>query len=234
MREDVHYMRRQAHTAKQLPQDSYLQMPPKPRIFHGRDRFVADTVDALTNTNSEHAPPRICIHGPGGMGKTAAAIAVMEDPKVILRFGNERRFWVPCACATSPDLFIQLLYNSLRISRDSGRYLEDVIADLESSSLPRLVLLDNFETPWDPIEGSRESVENVLIRLSAVSQLSILVTMRTNVPPSEQIAWIDRPLGTVDAQSSKDIYCDIHPAARGSQSSTNCLKCWDMPRLQFS
>ncbi len=215
MREDLHYIRRQAHTANQLSQDSYLQMPPKPRIFHGRDRFVADTVDALTNTDTERKPPRICIHGPGGMGKTAAAIAVMEDPKVIHKFGNECRFWVPCACASSPDLFIQLLYQGLRITRDTGKYLEDIIAELESSSLPRLVLLDNFETPWDPTEGSRESVENVLIRLSSVSQLSILVTMRANIPPSEQIIWIDRPLGTVDTKSSKDIYCDIHPAAKG-------------------
>jgi tetratricopeptide (TPR) repeat protein len=211
---------RQAHTAIHT---SSRQMPPKPSIFYGRDQFVEDIAKILSSASAGPKPPRICIHGPGGMGKTSAAITVMEHPDIKNKFTENDRFWVPCVSATSPDILLHILYLNLRISRDTGDYLSDIMTELQSSPAPRLMLLDNFETPWDPIERTREDVEKILHSLSALSQLSILVTMRTNIPPSEEIDWVDKPLDAVDPGTSKKIYCAIDSRAEGKQKLDELL-----------
>lgn len=86
------------------------------------------------------------------------------------------------------------------------------------------MLLDNFETPWDPIEGTKEDVEKILHSLSSLSQLSILVTMRTNIPPSEEIDSVDKPLDAVDPETSKKIYCAIDPRAAGKPKLVELLE----------
>ena len=204
---------RHAHTATH---NTSRQMPPKSSIFYGRDQFVDDIVEILINASGGSKPPRICIHGHGGMGKTSAAIAVMEHPDILNKFAENDRFWVPCVSAKSPDILLRILYHNLRISRDTGDYLSDIMVELQSSAAPRLMLLDNFETPWDPIEGTKEDVEKILLSLSTLSQLSILVTMRTNNLPSEEIVWVDKPLDAVDRMTSRKIYCAIDSRAEGN------------------
>jgi len=119
-------------------------MPSKPDNFHGRDLVIADIVPLLTAEGS----PRIAILGPGGMGKTSVALAIMEHPDVQARF-NDRRFWVPCVEATSPSLFLDILAGSLRVTPATDDLLFDITTELRASSDPRVILLDNFETPWD-------------------------------------------------------------------------------------
>ena len=212
MKKAAQIINRQAHSATRV---SLMQMPPKlPNLF-GRDAFVAEIVDELTRSSESSGFPRICVHSPGGMGKKSVALAVAEDDKVMNTFGENGRFWVPCISATSPDLLLQLLYTNLRISLDTGNYLRDIIAELRSSSSPRLILLDNFETAWFPIEGTRDDVENILRQLSLVMHVGILVTMRANLPPAREINWVDKELRAVDKEHSIEIYCTIQPEARG-------------------
>src|SRR5882762_3125395 len=61
----------QVHKATLLP---WGEMPMKPRHFHGRDAIVTDVARLLTSGDTS----RVCILGPGGMGKTSVALAVME------------------------------------------------------------------------------------------------------------------------------------------------------------
>ena len=212
---------RHAHTATHTPS---RQMPPKSAIFYGRDQFVDDIVEILINACGGSKPPRICIHGHGGVGKTSAAIAVMEHPDIQNKFAENDRFWVPCVSAKSPDILLRILCHNLRISRDTGDYLSDIMVELQSSAAPRLMLLDNFETPWDPIEGTKEDVEKILLSLSTLSQLSILVTMRTNNLPSEEIVWVDKPLDAVDRMTSRKIYCAIDSRAEGKPKLDELLE----------
>lgn len=107
MQNSMSVLIRQAHTAIHA---SSRQMPPKPSIFYGRDQFVDDIAKILTSASTGQKPPRICIHGPGGMGKTSAAIAVMEHSDIQVKFTENDRFWVPCVSATSPDVLLHILY----------------------------------------------------------------------------------------------------------------------------
>jgi len=187
-----------------------LVMPSKPLIFLGRDSIVEDIARRLFNADS----PRIAILGPGGMGKTAVALAVMENTSVMEKYAKNS-FWVPCVEARSPSQFLDLVARSLRITQASNDRLHDIISELETSSQPRVVLLDNFETPWD-LENSQSKIEDILGALAKVPQLALLVTMRSNYPPSDAIKW-ERlewsSLPALDVNAARQVYIDIHPDA---------------------
>jgi hypothetical protein len=216
IKEMVNQARRGHKAAVFLP---FGGMPMKPRNFHGHDAVVADVAHLLTNGDQS----RVCILGPGGMGKTSVALAVMESKAVGKKFREENRFWVPCIGATSPSLLLQILYQSLRITRDTGETLADIHSELKASTDPRILLLDNFETPWNPRQGDQRDVEHILRSLSALPHITILVTMRSNFPPSDEIEWEYKYLLPTDEEASRMIYTNIDPSAAAHPALGNLL-----------
>jgi tetratricopeptide (TPR) repeat protein len=196
------------------------EMPMKPRNFRGRDAIVMDVARLLTSGDTS----RVCILGPGGMGKTSVALAVMENDAVGKRFTEANRFWVPCIGGSSPALFLQILHSSLRITRDTGDVLADIRNELRASTDPRIILLDNFETPWNPREGHQHDVERILRSLSSLPHISILVTMRSNFPPSDEIQWECENLLPTDGDASRMIYTDIDPTAAANPALDDLLQ----------
>lgn len=184
-------------------------MPGKPRVFYGRDQLVKEFAQLLC----EEPTSRVCVLGPGGMGKTSLALAVIESPLVQAKYAA-RCFWVPCVEATSPAVFLQLLYVHLQISRSTNDILEDILAELNTSDEPRLILLDNFETPWIPVEGPRHQVNNVLRRLGQISHVALLVTMRGAEPPCDDIIWQSKNIEPVGKEAARSIFHDIYPISK--------------------
>ena len=50
------------------------EMPLKPEVFHGRDGLIEEIAQLLMKEETS----RICILGPGGMGKTSVSLAIVE------------------------------------------------------------------------------------------------------------------------------------------------------------
>ncbi|KAF7373188.1 hypothetical protein MSAN_00527400 [Mycena sanguinolenta] len=192
----------QPHNATVRREDMRL-LPP---IFLGRDALVGKITLLLTTQETS----RVCITGVGGMGKTSVAVAVTESPIIRNIFPKEYIFWVPCVTAKSSDLLRRVLYTQLRITAETYDSLDPLIAELDESKQPRLLLLDNFETPWlsgpDPLE-----VGHILRRLAALPHIALLVTMTSGVTP-EGIKWEHVPLPALDPAIARDIfkktYCD--------------------------
>ena len=110
------------HTAPTTLQD----IPPRREIFVGRQSAVRELASLL----AAEATSRVCITGPGGMGKTSVALAVMENAVVKEAFRQEHQFWVPCVEAKSADLLHRILYTQLRITEDS---YDTLIMELNAS-----------------------------------------------------------------------------------------------------
>jgi len=125
-------------------------MPSKPAIFYGRDELVEKTSKILSSETGFH----MCLLGPGGMGKTSIALAIIESPLVQAKFQEEHRVWVPCLEATSASLLLQVLHTSLRVQRQTDSVMSDILYELNSSKDPYLLLLDNFETPWNTTDAA--------------------------------------------------------------------------------
>ena len=122
---------------------SRQEMPLKPEIFHGRDDLVKDIAQLLVREETS----RVCIFGPGGMGKTSVSLAVVDLPLIKERFREENIIWVPCIEATSATLLLEILYIQLQIPGDNQVTLEKIIPELNTLKQPRLIVIDNFETP---------------------------------------------------------------------------------------
>ena len=118
-------------------------MPRKPEIFHGRDDLIEDIAQLLLREETS----RVCILGPGGMGKTSVSLAVVELPLIKERFPGENIVWVPCIDSTSAALLLQKLSIQLRVPGDEQVTRETIISELDSVKQPRLIVIDNFETP---------------------------------------------------------------------------------------
>ena len=184
------------------------QMPLKPAVFHGRD----DIIEEITQLLMKEDTSRICILGPGGMGKTSVSLGVVEQPLVKARFLPENCVWVPCIEATSATLLLEILYTQLRVPGDKQVTIEKIISLLNTSTQPRLILLDNFETPYNVLGGTQKQVEDILRQLAMLSHVAILVTMRGRYPPCyEAIKWQSKDIRPTDEAACLCIYHSIYP-----------------------
>ncbi|KDR71103.1 hypothetical protein GALMADRAFT_804924 [Galerina marginata CBS 339.88] len=187
------------------------QIPLKPEIFHGRDALVEEIVQSLMKEETS----RVCILGPGGMGKTSVSLAVVESSQVQARFPHGNFVWVPCIGATSATLFLETLYVQLQVPGDKQITLEKIITELSASTHPRLLILDNFETPWNAPGGSQKQVEDILRTLAKLDHIAILVTMRGNRPPCHHaIKWQSKNIEPTDEESCLRIFHEINPSSK--------------------
>ena len=159
------------------------EIPLKPEIFHGRD----DLVEGIAQLLLQEETSRICLLVPGGMGKTSVSLAVVELPLIKERFPGGNIIWVPCIEATSATLLLEILYIQLQVPGNKQVTLEKIISELDALKHPLLILLDNFETPWN---GNQKQVGDILRKLAMLSHIAILVTMRGRYPPCDKaIKW---------------------------------------------
>ncbi|KAF7373222.1 hypothetical protein MSAN_00531000 [Mycena sanguinolenta] len=186
----------QPHNAPHPRED----MPLPHRIFCGRESLVNEITSLLATESTS----RVCITGVGGMGKTSVALAVAESAMKKNIFRNEHIFWVPCVEAKSTDLLRRILYAQLRITAETYDSLEPLIAELDASKHRRLLLLDNFETPW--LSGEDQAkVSEILVRLANLPHVALLVTMTSGFTPQD-IEWQHRPLAPLDPEAARDAF----------------------------
>ena len=120
-------------------------VPPAPAIFHRRDEFVNDILDAIVSCQTSGGSAHVTIMGSGGMGKTSVALAVINHPCVLQLFGDGRH-WVPCDQTPTISLFLELRSRILLVKARSGNCLSDIMSSLQENNVHRIILLDNFET----------------------------------------------------------------------------------------
>ncbi|KAG8922998.1 hypothetical protein FRC02_011485, partial [Tulasnella sp. 418] len=207
-------------------------MPAEPKIF-GRQEYIEKAVTLLRSG----VTARLVILGPGGMGKTSVALKIIYDGRVKQLYG-EYRCWVPCEQATSILLFIELLAKSLHLppSSSSDRFNE-VIIFLENSQTVYLLLLDNFETPWD-IEGQQSYVVDILTKLASIPTVSLLITMRGGqYPASDTIEWSTPRLPSLtqlDLEPAEQAFLRISPEAAGDPELKTLLQALDCMPLAIT
>ncbi|KAJ7794982.1 P-loop containing nucleoside triphosphate hydrolase protein [Mycena olivaceomarginata] len=185
---------------------SFSLLPASPQIFHGRESELQEIVNTLLAE-----PARVAILGPGGMGKTSLAVAALHSPKVLDKYPT--RHFIPCDSAQTNGVLFATIASHLGLdaSRGSARH----IAHHLTMQPPCLLVLDNFETPWEPVDG-RAKVEELLALLADVSHVGLLITMRGAERPSK-VQWTRpflpplRPLSPTAAhQTFIEIADEIH------------------------
>ncbi|KAJ7614946.1 hypothetical protein FB45DRAFT_684254, partial [Roridomyces roridus] len=170
--------------------------------FHGRDWEVEQVVSGLSQGSG-----RVVILGAGGMGKTSLARAVVRHPVLAAKY--PLRVFVPCDSVTGTINLAALIgsYIGLTPKRDLTQPVVQFFASRPAASL---LVLDNFETPWEPKE-SRSSIEDFLSLLSAIPHLGLLLTMRGAERPS-RVQWTRPfmpPLTPLSNDAARQTFIDI-------------------------
>ncbi|KAK7048931.1 hypothetical protein R3P38DRAFT_1881997 [Favolaschia claudopus] len=188
---------------------SRQDMPPPTRKLYGRDSLIEEIATLLASEDAS----RVCLTGAGGMGKTSVALAVVDNPTIKNVFPKEFIFWVPCVEAKSSDLLRRILYAQLRVTAETYDSLDTLILELDATKQRRLILLDNFETPW--LSGEDQvKVEHILLRLAKLSHIALLVTMTSGFPPGG-IEWEHRPLSPLDFAAASAAFKSKYRDAAG-------------------
>ncbi|KAK6977028.1 hypothetical protein R3P38DRAFT_553526 [Favolaschia claudopus] len=186
-------------------------MPPTARRLFGREALI----DEIASLLSVESTSRVCITGAGGMGKTSVALAVVESAPITTTFKKEYIFWIPCIEAKSSDLLRRILYAQLRITAETYDSLDALIDELNATKERRLLLLDNFETPW--LSGQdRDKIVHILQRLAALSHVALLVTMTSGFTPGD-IQWHQRPLAPLSAAAARAAFKAKYQDSAGGQ-----------------
>ncbi|KAJ6477734.1 hypothetical protein C8R45DRAFT_1157670, partial [Mycena sanguinolenta] len=149
---------------------------------------------------------RIPILGAGGMGKTSLARAALHHQDTLARF--EQRFFVSAEPATTSVELTALI--GLHIGLNPGTDLTAAVIQYFSRKPSSLLILDNMETVWEPIQ-SRAEVEEFLSLLTDVEHLGLIITMRGAERPA-RVKWTHPfllPLQPLSNHAAKQTFMDI-------------------------
>jgi predicted ATPase len=133
--------------------------------LNGREAELEDLVNSLLAK-----PARVAILGPGGMGKTTLAVAALHNPKVADEYPTCH--FIPCDSAQTNESLVATVASHLGLDPSRGS-IKHIVHYL-SREPPCLVILDNLETPWEPVDG-RAKVEEFLSLLTDVPHVALLV-----------------------------------------------------------
>ncbi|KAG6853780.1 hypothetical protein C0991_001491 [Blastosporella zonata] len=157
------------------------ELPVRPKIFVGRDDLVRSTIQSLFEYRD------VALIGPGGMGKSSIARAVLNDEVLAAKF-QERRFFVRFDDMDAAQITFGTFLD--RIARALGfRTLantHNLIAKALSTS-ETLLVLDNAETFLDAaVDAGR--IADAIDGFGARPNVALLLTTRTTVLPPN-IKW---------------------------------------------
>jgi hypothetical protein len=106
------------------------------------------------------------------MGKTTLAMAALHHPAIMERYPIMH--FISCESATTCADFVTNMGLHLGL-KPSSQVSRAIMRHLEQSG-PCLIVLDNFETPWEPLE-SRPQVEEFLSLLTDIPNVALVVSL---------------------------------------------------------
>jgi tetratricopeptide (TPR) repeat protein len=163
-----------AYLAKLAPEPLIpSRLPPNPKMI-GREDRLEELVKAILE---EDRP--IVVPGALGMGKTTLALAAAHDPRVIARFGRDRRFFVNLEPAPNAEGVLARLAIQLGLPATGAAHELEAKIAAACAAEPTLAILDNLETPW---RKDIPATEALLGELAAIEGLKLVITVRGEPP----------------------------------------------------
>ncbi|KAJ7741876.1 hypothetical protein B0H16DRAFT_1861677 [Mycena metata] len=155
----------QMYSSSYASSNSFSMLPAQPQIFHGRESELADILKHF-----KQGTPRIAILGAGGMGKTSLAQCVLHHEEIVIKYQGNRLF-VACDMAVSKVELAGLI--GAHLGMKPGQDLTQAVLHRLAEGASTLLILDNLETVWEPVQSQKE-VEEFLSLLTDIASLALV------------------------------------------------------------
>jgi tetratricopeptide (TPR) repeat protein len=154
--------------------------PAKPAIFFGRDALVRGVVTALLKHD------HVALIGPGGIGKSSVAKAILHDDAIKERFKDDRffvRFDDMDASQVTCGTFLNRVANCLGVKASKGTARKLVSSYLSAHRV--LLVFDNAETFLEAL-ADRDAAEiaTIIDEFGSLSSVTLMLTTRSRSLPS--------------------------------------------------
>jgi hypothetical protein len=174
-------------------------------MFYGRDDLVAELTNLVVN--DEH----IALIGPGGMGKSSLAKAILNEALVVEKFA-ERRFFVTYdgmdPSAITFETFMTRLAGALGIELVGADPMRQVRTFLHSTSA--FIVLDNAET-FEEARGQSalQEIPPAIADIADIPGITLILTSRSrrNAP---NVPWITKDIPPLDVDSAREAFFRIY------------------------
>ncbi|KAG5337141.1 hypothetical protein C0989_010553 [Termitomyces sp. Mn162] len=209
-------------------------LPVRPKVFIGRDKLVQNILQPLLQCRD------VALIGPGGIGKSSIARAVLNDQALASKFHN--RFYVRYddmdAAQITFGTFLDRIVKALGLTTSANA---DNMINKALSTSETLLVLDNAETFLDAaVDASR--IADAIDGFGSRPNVAILLTTRTTVlPPNLEWTRVRVPALEEDALLIKLLSAvDFHPlsinllaqaALQNEWSPQDLVDAWDRQRI---
>ncbi|KAG2126951.1 hypothetical protein DEU56DRAFT_535937 [Suillus clintonianus] len=190
--------------------------PSRPDMFYGRDKLVAELTNLVVNDK------HIALIGPGGMGKSSLAKAILNEPLVMEKF-TDRRFFVTYdgldPSAITFETFMTRFVGALGIEIAGADPVRQISSFLRSASA--LIVLDNAETFEEASASSRlGEIPPAIAEIANISGVIIVLTSRSrrNAP---NVRWITKDIPPLDLSSAQAVFFQIYYHTSRSDAEEN-------------
>ncbi|KAG2346547.1 hypothetical protein BDR05DRAFT_1057646, partial [Suillus weaverae] len=180
------------------PKYRQIEPPSRPAMLYGRDDLVAELTNLVVN--DEH----LALIGPGGMGKSSLAKAIINEPLVVDKFAD-RRFFVAYDDLDHSTItfktFMTRFAGALGIEIAGADPVRQISTFLRSASA--LVVLDNAETFEEASASSAlGDIPPAVAEMANIPGVILVLTSRSrrNAP---NVRWITKDIPPLDLSSAQ-------------------------------
>ena len=160
--------------------------PPRPSIFFGREGLLHEVLDLFLGG---HERSHVVLVGPGGIGKSSLAKAILNDPVIEAKFKN-RRFFIGfdnlLSSQITYNIFVECIARTLGVAVSASGSHQEISDFMRSGDI--LIVLDNAETFLDckAIEEIPR-INRAIAEFGDYPSVTILITSRIRKLPHDLV-----------------------------------------------